>query len=211
LEIFDKLACSLGQDVMDGLYRTTRDHLQLGQAPPRSPAGSATVQASSSPLLRLCFHFIVAVLYVVGHALILFVQIVCLNVAINSRNNALFTLLISNNFMELKASVFKRFEAENLFQVACSDAVERFQLGLFLVLIGVQELTSLSAVTTLLPPMLAIFACEVRQHTLPALAGSSAQCFCKPFTVPFPFPPLSSSPPPFFSLSLSLSRSWWTM
>ena len=27
LEIFDKLACSLGQDVMDGLYRTTRDGL----------------------------------------------------------------------------------------------------------------------------------------------------------------------------------------
>jgi len=112
-------------------------------------------------LFQLFFHFSVAVLYVVAHAVILFVQIVCLNVAINSRNNALFTLLISNNFMELKASVFKKFEAENLFQVACSDAVERFQLILFLILIGIQELTSLSAASALLPSMLAILACEV--------------------------------------------------
>ena len=151
LEIFDKLACSLGQDVMDGLYRTTRDHLALDGCP-----------GSRRAMLLLGFHFVVAVIYVVSHALILFVQIVCLNVAINSRNNALFTLLISNNFMELKASVFKKFEAENLFQVACSDAVERFQLGLFLLLIGVQELRSSAAVTALLPPMLAIYLCEVR-------------------------------------------------
>ena len=152
LEIFDKLACSLGQDVMDGLYRTTRDHLELDASPVKRRRA----------LLLLSFHFAVAVAYVVAHALILFVQIVCLNVAINSRNNALFTLLISNNFMELKASVFKKFEAENLFQVACSDAVERFQLGLFLVLIGVQELRSSAAVTALLPPMVAIYLCEVR-------------------------------------------------
>ena len=135
---------------MDGLYRVTRDHLTLG-----------SMMLSRSALLRVSFHFAIAVLYVVGHALILFVQIVCLNVAINSRNNALFTLLISNNFMELKASVFKKFEAENLFQVSCSDAVERFQLGLFLVLIGVQELRSTSAVFTLLSPMVAIYICEM--------------------------------------------------
>lgn len=157
LEIFDKLACSLGQDVMDGLYRTTRDHIVIGGSgvplPPKTRRRAA---------LRLAFHFSVAVCYVVAHALILFVQIVCLNVAINSRNNALFTLLISNNFMELKASVFKKFEAENLFQVACSDAVERFQLGLFLVLIAVQELRSANAVASLLPPMIAIYLCEVR-------------------------------------------------
>ena len=149
LEIFDKLACSLGQDVMDGLYRTTRDR-------PISVSGRTW-----DAWRPLALHFCIAVVYVVSHAVILFVQIVCLNVAMNSRNNALFTLLISNNFMELKSSVFKRFEAENLFQVACADAVERFQLVLFLVLICVQELTSLAAARALLPSILAIFACEV--------------------------------------------------
>ncbi len=45
---------------------------------------------------------------------------VTLNVAINSHNNALLTLLISNQFVELKGSVFKKFEKDNLFQIACN-------------------------------------------------------------------------------------------
>jgi hypothetical protein len=146
---------------MDGLYRVTRDHLSALSVPGACCGGGGGGGRARAAAARLAFHFFAAVVYVVLHSLILFVQIVCLNVAINSRNNALFTLLISNNFMELKASVFKRFEAENLFQVACSDAVERFQLALFLFLIGVAELSTAAAARTLLPSMLAIFAAEV--------------------------------------------------
>ena len=50
----------------------------------------------------------------------LFFQVVTLNVAVNSHSNALLTLLISNQFVELKGSVFKKFEKENLFQIACN-------------------------------------------------------------------------------------------
>jgi hypothetical protein len=153
LEIFDRLACSLGTDVLDALYRTARDHITM---PVGSSRRSTTLSAA-----RVAMNVLVAVLYTVAHALILFVQIVCLNVAINSKNNALLTLLISNNFVELKASVFKRFEAENLFQVSCADTVERFQLGLFLGLIALQELSSPEALIALLPSMVAVFACEV--------------------------------------------------
>lgn len=152
LEIFDKLACSLGQDVLDALYRTIRD--QLG-----GPSGAPVVSLTGG--VQTGFHFAVAVAYTVAHSLILFVQIVCLNVAINSRNNALLTLLISNNFVELKASVFKRFEAENLFQVSCADVVERFQLSLFLGLIAMQEFSTTTMVLALLPSMVAIYLCEV--------------------------------------------------
>jgi hypothetical protein len=153
LEIFDRLASSLGQDVLDALYRTVRD------LPP--PSVDTAWRVSAPGLARLAFHFSVACVYVVAHSLILFVQVVCLNVAINSRNNALLTLLISNNFVELKSSVFKRFEAENLFQISCADVVERFQLSLFLGLIALQEFTSLTVALTLLPAMASIFACEV--------------------------------------------------
>jgi hypothetical protein len=183
LEIGDRLLCSLGADVMDALYRTTRDHLQLPKASPggrnagsaggeeddgADDEGSGTTSSSpstptspSAAALRLALHFVVAVAYCVAHSLVLFVQVVCLNVAINSRNNALLTLLISNNFVELKSSVFRRFDAENLFQVACADTVERFQLSLFLLLIGLQELSSWDTFAALLPSILAIFACEV--------------------------------------------------
>ena len=40
-----------------------------------------------------------------------------LNVAINSSNKALLTIMMSNNFVELKGSVFKKFDKNNLFQV----------------------------------------------------------------------------------------------
>ena len=52
--------------------------------------------------------------------MLLFVKIVVLNVAVNSHSNAILTLLVSNNFIELKGAVFKKFEQENLLQVSCS-------------------------------------------------------------------------------------------
>ena len=60
---------------------------------------------------------IFAIIYLVLHSLLNFVRMVALNVACNSSINSLLTLLISNNFVELKSSVFKKFEPENLFQV----------------------------------------------------------------------------------------------
>jgi Eukaryotic membrane protein family len=47
-------------------------------------------------------------------------QMLCLNVAINSYDNALLSLLMSNQFVEIKGSVFKKFEKDNLFQITCA-------------------------------------------------------------------------------------------
>jgi hypothetical protein len=58
----------------------------------------------------------------VAHTLVLFYQLVTLNVAINSYSNALLTLLMSNQFVEIKGAVFKKFEKENLFQMSCAGA-----------------------------------------------------------------------------------------
>lgn len=41
----------------------------------------------------------------VAHSLVLFYQLVTLNVAINSYSNALLTLLLSNQFVEIKGAV----------------------------------------------------------------------------------------------------------
>lgn len=56
----------------------------------------------------------------VTHTLVLFYSLVSLNVAINSYDNALLTLLLSNQFVEIKGAVFKKFEKENLFQMSCA-------------------------------------------------------------------------------------------
>ena len=45
---------------------------------------------------------------------------VTINVAINSHSKALLTVMVSNQFVELKGNVFKKFDDRNLFQMSCS-------------------------------------------------------------------------------------------
>ncbi|QRW24271.1 TAPT1-like protein [Rhizoctonia solani] len=79
------------------------------------------------------------------HSLVLVYQLISLNVAINSYDNALLTLLISNQFVEIKGSVFKKFEKDNLFQITCADIVERFQLSSMLLVIALRNTIELSS------------------------------------------------------------------
>lgn len=53
--------------------------------------------------------------------------------------------MVSNQFVEIKGAVFKRFEKENLFQLGCADIVERFQLTLYLVIIGWRNVVALGS------------------------------------------------------------------
>ena len=76
--------------------------------------------------------------------MLLFVKIVVLNVAVNSHSNAILTLLVSNNFIELKGAVFKKFEQENLLQVSCSGKCGCVLLLLLLLLHTIQCLLALS-------------------------------------------------------------------
>src|SRR5579862_7712020 len=80
------------------------------------------------------------VLIAVIHTSMLFFQVVTLNVAVNSYSNALLSLLMSNQFVEIKGTVFKKFEKENLFQMSCADVIERFHLSLLLTLILLRNL-----------------------------------------------------------------------
>ncbi|OAQ26302.1 DUF747-domain-containing protein, partial [Linnemannia elongata AG-77] len=109
LEIFDRLCCSFGQDILDSLFSKST----LGSHPPMS---SLTASRHARPITFV----LLAILYILAHTMVLFFQMVTLNVAVNSYSNALLTLLISNQFVEIKGSVFKKFEKENLFQLSCS-------------------------------------------------------------------------------------------
>ena len=47
---------------------------------------------------------------------------------------------LPRQFVELKGSVFKKFDRNNLLQVACSDIRERFQYCILLLLVVVQTM-----------------------------------------------------------------------
>jgi hypothetical protein len=132
LEVCDRLLSAIGQDVLECLFsRETLD---------RNPDGRSKV-------LRPFGMFILASVYTVAHATALFYQVITLNVAVNSYSNALLTLLMSNQFVEIKGTVFKKFEKENLFQITCADIVERFQLWLMLLIIAMRNVVEVGGLS----------------------------------------------------------------
>ncbi|KAL8920675.1 MAG: hypothetical protein Q9208_006157 [Pyrenodesmia sp. 3 TL-2023] len=132
LEVCDRLLSALGQDVLECLF--SKEALE------RKPDGR-------SKIIRPLRLFILALVYNLLHSSALFFQVITLNVAVNSYSNALLTLLMSNQFVEIKSTVFKKFEKENLFQLTCADVVERFQLWLMLTIIALRNLIETGGLT----------------------------------------------------------------
>jgi len=129
LECAEKLCSSIGQDILNVLYESS---------PNRN-------------IYRFVSFYLLSTFYLSFHAYILIYQTVSLNVAANSYSNALMTLLLSNQFAELKSSVFKKFEREGLFQITMADLTERFQLSLMLGIIALKNLLQLSVTGGLIP------------------------------------------------------------
>ena len=132
LEVCDRLFSAVGQDVLECLF--SKETLE------RKPDGRSKVW-------QPFWMFILALFYNLVHSTALFYQVITLNVAVNSYSNALITLLISNQFVEIKSTVFKKFEKENLFQLTCADVVERFQLWLMLTIIASRNIIETGGLT----------------------------------------------------------------
>jgi Eukaryotic membrane protein family len=133
LEVGDRLLSAIGQDVLECLF---------------SSEALARGHDGRSKVVRPFWLFILALAYTTSHATALFYQVITLNVAVNSYSNALITLLLSNQFVEIKSTVFKKFEKENLFQLTCADVVERFQLWLMLTIIASRNIVETGAFTS---------------------------------------------------------------
>jgi hypothetical protein len=125
LQIADRLFTSFGEDLQECLFSKT-SLTQLSFATPLSN------------LLRLSCYFLLTILNTrkslahfsepvpdrnpVVHSVILIYQLTSLNVAINSFDQSLLTLLVSNQFVEIKGSVFKKFEKDSLLQITCAGS-----------------------------------------------------------------------------------------
>jgi len=123
IEVADRLFSAFGQDTIDALFWTATE--------PRD---------RKREHIGLIPHLLLTIFYVFLHGLLVLLQATTLNVAINSSNKALLTIMMSNNFVELKGSVFKKFDKNNLFQVSCSDVRERFHLFALLLIVLLQTM-----------------------------------------------------------------------
>lgn len=124
LEIADRLCSSFGQDILDALFWTATE-----------PKDRRREHIGIIP------HFVMAVVYVFLHSVLVLFQAICLNVAVNSHNKSLLVIMVSNQFVELKGSVFKKFERNNLFQMSCSDIRERFHYIILISIVALRNLT----------------------------------------------------------------------
>ncbi|KAI8512546.1 Transmembrane anterior posterior transformation protein 1 [Branchiostoma belcheri] len=124
LEVADRLFSAVGQDILDALFWTATE-----------PRGRKRDHFGVIP------HFLMAITYVFLHSTLVLFQATCLNVAFNSHNKSLLTVMMSNNFVELKGSVFKKFAKNNLFQMSCSDIRERFHYHVLLYIVVMRNMT----------------------------------------------------------------------
>ncbi|ERT02430.1 hypothetical protein HMPREF1624_00728 [Sporothrix schenckii ATCC 58251] len=132
VEVGDRLLSALGQDIFECLFS--------------AETLSRTASGRSKILLPFGM-FCLALVYNIAHTTVLFYQVITLNVAVNSYSNALLSLLMSNQFVEVKSSVFKRTEKENTFQLACADIVERFQLWIVLFIIALRNVVEIGGLS----------------------------------------------------------------
>ncbi|KAM3074348.1 hypothetical protein ACMFMG_002843 [Clarireedia jacksonii] len=157
LEVFDRLAAALGQDIFECLF------------------SDETLERDSdgrSKVLRPLGMFLLALMYNVAHAAALFAQVVTLNVAVNSYSNALVTLLLSNQFVEVKGTVFKKFEKDNLFQLTCADVVERFQLWLMLMIIAMRNVVEMGGFSSMVSSASEAASSAAKNSTVPLRSNS---------------------------------------
>ncbi|XP_076435905.1 transmembrane anterior posterior transformation protein 1 homolog [Babylonia areolata] len=124
LDLADRLVSGAGQDMLDALYWTATE--------PRR---------KSRRCVFITLHFLLALLYILIHTVLILGQATVLNVAFNSHNKALLTIMISNNFVEIKGSLFKRMDKNNLQQISCSDVKERFHYFILLFVVFVRNMT----------------------------------------------------------------------
>ncbi|OMO72457.1 S-locus glycoprotein [Corchorus olitorius] len=121
LEIFDKLCQSFGGDVLETLFNSAEGLANCSQENMRFWIRRFV----SDQALAMTFSNILAI---------------TLSTCIVAHNNALFALLVSNNFAEIKSNVFKRFSKGNIHSLVYSDSVERFHISAFLLFVLAQNI-----------------------------------------------------------------------
>uniref|UniRef100_A0A8C4I950 Transmembrane anterior posterior transformation 1 n=1 Tax=Dicentrarchus labrax TaxID=13489 RepID=A0A8C4I950_DICLA len=104
LEVADRLFSSFGQDILDALYWTATEPKEKKRAH-----------------IGVIPHFLMAVLYVFLHAILIMVQATTLNVAFNSHNKSLLTIMMSNN-----VTAVTKFTNYILLLIVCLRNMEQF-------------------------------------------------------------------------------------
>ncbi|XWS69482.1 hypothetical protein CRYUN_Cryun04dG0182600 [Craigia yunnanensis] len=151
LEIFDKLCQSFGGDVLETLFNSAEGLANCSQENMRFW------------IRRFVYDQALAITFSILHSFILLAQAITLSTCIVAHNNALYALLVSNNFAEIKSNVFKRFSKDNIHSLVYADSVERFHISAFLLFVLAQNILEAEGpwFKSFLFNALVVFVCEM--------------------------------------------------
>ncbi|KAL4384391.1 hypothetical protein GQ457_15G004160 [Hibiscus cannabinus] len=149
-EIFDKLCQSFGGDVLETLFNSAEGLANCSQ----ENMGFWIRRFVSDQALAMAFSNILMFKQS---------QAITLSTCIVAHNNALFALLVSNNFAEIKSNVFKRFSKDNTHSLAYSDSVERFHISACLLFVLAQNILEAESpwFESFLFNAFVVFVCEI--------------------------------------------------
>ena len=120
LEIIERLVRSWGNDILDSGVRSIVKHR----------------------IFSMVIHWLGVLVYTVAHTYIHFWRVMLVSVAIVSTDSSMFMIVLTNNFAELKGTVFKKYEPRSLYPIIASDIVERMYLFVDVSLVVFRMLTS---------------------------------------------------------------------
>ncbi|KAK6931665.1 Tapt1 family [Dillenia turbinata] len=179
LEIFDKLCQSFGGEVLETLFNTAEG---LANCSPENTRywvwrfiSDLALAVGASNILYLVFFvkcqklflthsaFLFLNAFILVHSFILLAQAVTLSTCIVAHNNALLAMLISNNFAEIKSSVFKRFSKDNVHSLVYFDSVERFHISAYILFVLAQNILEAEGpwFESFFSNVLMVFMCEM--------------------------------------------------
>ncbi|KAM3188472.1 hypothetical protein ACTXT7_000169 [Hymenolepis weldensis] len=147
-KVADRLLSAVYLDAVDDVLYTVSACLSghRGEKPRPQPAGNGDSNNQETPekvgLGAFIAQYLFALVCLSLHCLLLLAQVTTLNVAFNSQNRSLLTVMISNNFVELKSNVFRKMGKSNLFQIACADVRERFHYAVWLFIIVCRNMSA---------------------------------------------------------------------
>ncbi|GMI99817.1 POLLEN DEFECTIVE IN GUIDANCE 1 [Hibiscus trionum] len=158
-EIFDKLCQSFGGDVLETLFNSAEGLANCSQ----ENMGFWIRRFVSDQALAMAFSNILMFNNVLYPTLSPLPQAITLSTCIVAHNNALFALLVSNNFAEIKSNVFKRFSKDNTHSLAYSDSVERFHISACLLFVLAQNILEAESpwFKSFLFNAFVVFVCEI--------------------------------------------------
>ncbi|KAH8742007.1 hypothetical protein FG386_002382 [Cryptosporidium ryanae] len=131
LEVFEKLFRSFGRDLIDTFLRSVTGYfcyINFLNDKYISECANEEEDEETPTFKSIVTLYFVVICYLLVHCIIHMIRGLALNISLNSSEYTMFLIVITNNFAEIKSTVFKTYHSISLFTVACSDSIERFQL-----------------------------------------------------------------------------------